>query len=61
MECTLVVVQPGTVCVLKCDRETCSSTISDIWLVTESYGYRRYDAVPRMMQETQAAHRCEET
>ena len=31
------------------------------WLVTESYCYRWYDTVPRMMQETQAAHRCEET
>ena len=29
--------------------------------VTESYGYRWYDAVPRMMQTTLAAHRCEET
>ena len=29
--------------------------------LTESYGYRWYDAVPRMMQKTQAAHRCEET
>ena len=26
-----------------------------------SYGYRWYEAVPRMMQKTQADHRCEET
>ena len=38
-----------------------STTRLSSWLVTESYGYRWYDAVPRMMQETQAAHSCEET
>ena len=30
-------------------------------LACDRYGYRWYDAVPRMMQETQAAHSCEET
>ena len=38
-----------------------STTKLSSWLVTESYGYRWYDAVPIMMQEIRAAHRCEET